>query len=53
MPFMIPAGVKFVLRLWINIGTRAVNVYDPKPTAVVNNIYYKELNPYPAPALIL
>lgn len=50
---MIPSGVKYVLRLWVEIGQRAVNIYDPQPTAVTNTIYYKELNPYPTPPLIL
>ncbi len=53
MPFMIPAGVKFNLRLWVDIGQREVNIYDPKPTAQTNKMTHVELNPTPTPSLIL
>lgn len=52
MPYMVPAGINLNLYLWIDTGIRAAIEYDAKPTAPVSEIFYKELNPIPSPALV-
>jgi hypothetical protein len=52
MPYQIPAGVVYNLYLLIDTGLRNLVHYNAKPTATVHDIFYKELNPIPTPALI-